>query len=333
MFRRNHTNIPIPHVHMYSVSHDNMIGFPYIIMDYVHGSTAFDQSMALGDPMCVPEEYQAHFFAQVARIMVELASIRFGCVGSVFQLDQTAGRVDQGLYSKFGVGPFADTNTGNYMRHQHFYADYPVTLAAKLNIDNPKHSDLEPVGSGIARALKQQRFAQVEPESADFPLVNLELGTHNILVDASYTILSVIDWDSTFALPAAASYMFPFCSGAEPGVPGATVEVSPICPPLNDKRLRACNAFARAYAEAAMAQSQSPPQRLLKGVPFEYLVAYRFRHGVLSGHAFWSKEALAFRCLLFLRAKQDWVDEAWVPGLQWLLDHSDEDVREAYVVT
>jgi len=298
MFPRNYTSIPIPHVHMYSVAHNNMIGFPYIIMDYVHGTTAFDQSM---DPMCVPDEYQAHFFAQVARIMVELASIRFDCIGSVFQLYQTAGRVEQGLYSKFAIGPCADTNTGNYMRYQDFYAYYPMTLAAKLNINDSKHSDLEPVGSGIARALKQQKFAQSEPESADFPLVNLELGTHNILVDASYTILSVIDWDSTFALPQAASYMFPFCSGAEPGVPGATVQVSPICPPLNEKRRKVCNAFTRAYREAAKAQSHSPPQRLSRGTTFETRAASRLGHDDSSSHAFWSKEALAFRCLLFLR--------------------------------
>lgn len=294
-----------------------MLGFPYMIMDYVHGSTAFDQSMALGDPMRVPDEYQAHFFAQVARIVVELASIRFPAIGSIIQLDQTAGRLDEGLYSRFTVGPCAATNTGNYMRSTDFYTDYPMALAAKLNMNDPKHSDLEPVGSSIARALKQQRFAQSEPEIGGFPLVNLELGTHNILVDASYTIVSVIDWDSTFALPAAASYMFPFCSGAEPGVPGAAVEVSPICPPLNDERRKACHAFTRAFEVAVKAQARSSPPTPRSS----------------RGHGFWSKEALAFRCLMFLKAKQDWVDEAWVPGLQWLLDHSDDEVRKAYALT
>ena len=215
--------------------------------------------MALGDPMCVPDEYQAHFFAQVARIMVELASIRFPAIGSVQQVDKTTDdreRRFEGVYSDFYVGTCAGTNTGNYIRQSHFYTDYPKALATKLDISDPKHSDLEPVGFGIARALAQQRFARYEPEPEGFSLVNLELGTHNILVDTSYTIVGVIDWDSTLALPAAAIYMFPFCSGAEPGVPGATVEVSPICPPLNDKRRKVCNAFARAFAEAAEAHPQ-----------------------------------------------------------------------------
>jgi hypothetical protein len=308
-----------------------------MIMDYIHGSTAFDQSMALGDPMRVPDEYQAHFFAQVSRIMVELASIRFPAIGSVLKVDKSAdhGQIgdEEGLHSEFTTGLCADTYTGPYSNSSDFYNSYPAALAAKLNLHKPEQSSPEPVGSGIARVLKQLQSAQVNSETEGFSLVNLELGTHNILVDASYTIVSVIDWDSTFALPEAASYMFPFCSGAEPGVPGATVEVSPICPPLNDQRRGICNAFTRAFADALKTQLQSQTRSTSTRTMPSRLTSSLTADNGSAGGGFWSKEALAFRCLMFLKAKQDWVDDAWVPGLQWLTDHSDEDVRRAYALS
>lgn len=273
-------------------------------MDYIDGSTAFELSTLYGDPMRVPSQYQSYFFSQLAGIMVELASLRFPAIGSITSRE---GSTD---VSDMVIGPCADTFTGPYKTSEDFYAEYPTAIAETLNIRNGASKQL--VGLGIAAELKKimlEGRAKSTPDNEDpFVLVNLEMGTHNVLVDSLYTIVGIIDWDSTFSFPVEAAHMFPSCTGAEPGVPGATEEVSFICPPLNDERRAVCEAFASAVHHAAQARAATASDAGSALKP----------DLTLTKAGFFTKEALAFRPLMFLKAKQDWVDEAWVPGLQHL---------------
>lgn len=284
-------------------------------MDYVSASTAFDLAMKTGNPMEIPKQFQAHFFSQIARIMVELASITFTSIGSVIAAEDDE--------QNYVIGPYADTMTGPYSSAKAFYNSYPLALANRLQLRSADPLEEEVVGTHLAQTFQQ--LAAQTTSSTDvlqtplFSLVNLELGTHNILVDADYNVLGVIDWDSTFAMPNAGAHMFPFCSGAEPGVPGATTEVSPVCPPLNDERRQTCNAFAQAVEEAALVRHNT--RLVMEGERPDCIMTHDM---------FFSREALALRSLMFLKAKQTWVDEAWPQGIQWLVSSTDETLKSWY---
>lgn len=51
----------------------------------------------------------------------------------------------------------------------------------------------------------------------------------------------------------------------------------------------------------------------------------------LTKRGFFSKEAVAFRSLVYVKMRQDFVNMAWVRGLQWLSERSEEEVLEWYL--
>lgn len=271
-------------------------------MDYVHGTTALELSAAAGNFMHVPAQYVDHYYAQIAQIMVELASLRFERIGSIF-CDLSSGDID-----KVEIGPIAQIGEGPYETAQKFFTRYPAAIAKTLYND-PVASDSG--GAEVIRRVPHLCGAREISTShlKSYGLVNLELGTHNVLVNATYDILSVIDWDSVVAAPSAVLHQFPWCVGADPGIPG----IGPLMVFGDwDGRMEMCRKFANVLGQAS-------DIRVKQG-----------KEPTFSAIDFFSKEALAFRALAYFRVKQRWVDEHWVPGLDWLQRCSDEELLDWY---
>jgi hypothetical protein len=199
-------------VHAYSLANGNAVGFPYIIMDYVHGTTALELSTAAGNYMHVPAQYLNHYYTQMAKIMVELASLRFECIGSLI------GNISSDNVGEVKVGPIAETGEGPYQTALEFYTNYPKALARALYNDSMA---TDSGGSEIIRRLPILSLGAAAESSSSkvstYGLTNLEMGTHNVLVNASFDILAVIDWDSVIAAPHAVLHQFPWCIGGDPG--------------------------------------------------------------------------------------------------------------------
>jgi hypothetical protein len=75
-----------------------------------------------------------------------------------------------------------------------------------------------------------------------------------------------------------------------------------------DGRIDMCRKFAMILEKAAEVETTEEEQRLFSAVEF------------------FSKDALTFRALAFFRVKQKWVDEQWIPGLDWMERCSDGDL-------
>ena len=71
-----------------------------------------------------------------------------------------------------------------------------------------------------------------------FGLAHYDLNANNILVDRSFKILAIIDWDSVIAVPDAALYRVPFLLGMDCPVPGG-IETHPAI----IKRRQLCQRF------------------------------------------------------------------------------------------
>jgi hypothetical protein len=296
---RSRSSIPIPKIHTYSISNENAIGFPYIIMDYVHGTTAFNLSVAAGNPTHIPIQYFDHYSAQIAKIMVELASMRFERIGSLI------GNLSPDAIDDARIGPIAETGEGPYDTAQKFYTKYPAVLARVLYNDSMASDS---GGSEVIRRLPSFLGTireESRSEEVTYGLTNFELGTNNVLVNSSFDVLAVIDWDSVIAAPRAVLHHFPWCIGADPGIPGAG--------PIRafgdwNGRMDMCKEFARVVGRVANVEVDQGKERSFSAIEF------------------FGKEALGFRALAFFRVKQRWVDEEWVAGLDWMHRCSDGEL-------
>jgi hypothetical protein len=262
-------------------------------MDYVHGSTAFALATIAGNPLAIPAMYVGHYYTQIAAIMVELASIRFDHIGSLTNVGDSS-------LEKVSIGPIAETGSGPYKTAEQFYTHYPAALAKALYDGDATatQSGGKEIIRRLPHLLSTQKQASFSQENT-FGLSNLELGTHNVLVNSSYDVLAVIDWDSVISAPSAVLHQFPWCIGGDPGIPGVgPVDVFGEW----EGRLELCGRFAAAVERAEELGAQTRKEGKI----------------LFERRGFFGKEALAFRALAFFRVKQSWVDDQWIPGLDWL---------------
>ncbi|KUJ09076.1 uncharacterized protein LY89DRAFT_319229 [Mollisia scopiformis] len=276
-YLRAKTTIPIPRIYAYSLQNDNTIGFPYIIMDYIHGTTAFHLSAKFGNPLSIPARYLNHYYTQVTKITRELASLQFALIGSL------TGDPDSVTMDEVKIGPIAETGEGPYETAQDFYTNYPAAIAGAL------YSDPQAPDSGGCETIRrlpgllQTCIEETCPQEVIYSLTNLEMGTHNILVNNSFDILAVIDWDTVIAALSAVRHQFPWCIGGDPGIPG----IGPIKAFGEwEERLEMCRVFAAISERSIDEEVKDGKERLF------------------SAAKFFSKEALAFRALAFFRIKQ-----------------------------
>jgi hypothetical protein len=273
------------------------------MMDYVHGTTAFNLSVAAGNGLTIPGQYVDHYYAQIAEIMVELASFQFDQIGSLI------GNLSSNSIDEYTIGPIAEIGEGPYDTANDFYIGYPAALARSLYNDStaPDSGGSETI-CRLPELLNTAREASSSHKGL-YSLANLELGTHNVLVNTSFDVLGVIDWDTVIAVPSTVLHQFPWCIGGDPGIPG----LGPI-PAFGDwdKRMEMCKKFAEVVESVANRKAKEGQMK------------------IFSANEFFSKEALIFRALAFFRVKQNWVDEQWGPGLVWLHNCSDYDILRWY---
>ncbi|KJZ73501.1 hypothetical protein HIM_07057 [Hirsutella minnesotensis 3608] len=313
-FLRRKTDIPIPEVYAYNLDTPNPVGCPFIIAQHVHASTAEHMSKAYpGHHEGVPPRYQHKFFKQLAGIMVKLASVRLPKIGSITRTE--------GSKDRFVIGPLVETGTGPYDSAVDFYRDYPRALHKKLA------QEADPV-SGQREVLQAfQALASTFTHQATttcgkrpdegFGLANYNLGLENILVDSDFNVLAVTDWSSVASMPDAALHRLPFLMGVDCLVPGLA---EPHHAALERQQL------AQQLAETAEMVSQlhcANSRQASRGKK----TSFQFNR-----RAFFCKEALAHRAMVYVQLRQGRVNREWLKGLKWMLKHSDADVKHFYLL-
>ncbi|GAB1311967.1 hypothetical protein MFIFM68171_02177 [Madurella fahalii] len=305
-FVRQNTDIPIPRVYAHDLDDQNAVGCPFSIIEYIHGNTAEDVSRTYpGKHEGIPAQFQEKFWRQVAKIMVQLASIRLPKIGSIIRDSSNS----------FVVGPLIETGSGPYDSAAEFYTDYPLALSKSLGEQPVRWQDELVQAFRSLAATFPPPAARVGNGSTDgFGLANYDLNPNNILVDREFNVLAVIDWDSVVSVPDAALHRFPFLMGVDCAVPG----VVGIHPAVMQREQ-----LGRRFAEAVEAVGQEPAANDCKG-------ANKRQTYELTRSGFFSKEAVAFRSLINVKMKLDWVNHTWLQGLRWLSEHDELQVAQFY---
>lgn len=190
------TSLPIPHVHAYDCANNNVLGHPYVIMDYVHGTRLID---VWNEPSWWSgERTKQRLLASIAGYMVELSKHEFDHIG---RLDRTE---PGGTYhvvpfpahsifdhdfkpSKPQFGPFISTHT--FLRtvlEEHWNgADCSLPVKALVAI--------------------LQMYLGIIPDArydgAPFVLGHPDLDSQNIILDDAGDVVAFIDWDGIATYP------------------------------------------------------------------------------------------------------------------------------------
>ncbi|KAK3181218.1 hypothetical protein K4F52_007494 [Lecanicillium sp. MT-2017a] len=306
-FHSQNTDIPIPRVYAYDLSDQNAVGCPFSILEYINGNTAEEVSRTYpGEHEGIPAQFEEKLWRQVAKIMVQLASIRLPKIGSIIRDGS----------SSFVAGPLVETGSGPYDSSAEFYADYPLALSKSLGEQPVSGQDELVQAFRLLADSFPSPVARVGDGSAEgFGLANFDLNPNNILVDREFNVLAVIDWDSVVSVPDAALYRFPFLMGVSCAVPGVVDSH-----PAVMKRERLGRRFAEVVEEVAREQAGNDSRGVNK----------RPTH-LLTKSGFFSKEAVAFRSLIYAKMRQDHVNNTWLQGLKWLSEQSEVQVAQFYL--
>ncbi|VDB92620.1 unnamed protein product [Peniophora sp. CBMAI 1063] len=203
----SHTGIPIPKIHAYSCDRDNVLGYPYIVMDFVPAkrlvSVWNDASWWTGS------RSRDRVLEQMASHMVDMARLKFDTIGRLDYID--ASQPDKGVH----VVPFHEHPDWE----EHDFIEPPPGLAAWQA--ERAHLEFGPFTSTYAwlRAMLEERrrfdkgkdlvvlqlLLGVVPETTydggPFVFVHGNLDSQNVLVDDEGNIAAIIDWDDTFVGP------------------------------------------------------------------------------------------------------------------------------------
>ncbi|POR31014.1 Uncharacterized protein TPAR_08762 [Tolypocladium paradoxum] len=310
-FVRQNTDIPIPAVYAYDLDDQNAVGCPFSIIEYIHGNTAEEVSRAYpGDHEGIPAQFAEKFWRQIAKTMIQLASVRLPKIGSIIRSETDSG--------SFIVGPLVETGSGPYDSAGEFYADYPVALSKSLGEGSRQTSgqgELVRAFQSLAAAFPTPSARAGDGSAAGFGLANYDLNPNNVLVDREFNVLAVIDWDSVVAVPDAALYRFPFLMGIGCAVPGE-VDTHPAA--IKREQL------GRQFAEVVETVGRGLGEDDCEGANKQPTI-------LLGKSGFYSKEAVAFRSLIYCKMRQDWVNSEWLTGLKWLSEHDETDVARFYL--
>ncbi|KAI0424085.1 kinase-like domain-containing protein [Xylaria sp. FL1042] len=200
-FLKSKTTIPVPEVFVYDHDPSNRIGAPYMLIEYIHGSTASDLWSIKN---CAPSTYgtpeqDRKFRQQLAKIQAQLLAFQFPQIGSLYY-DKEADSFYIGQDIDIGKGPW--TSSADYYRD---LTDVFMKRDAARRHVVPKRRTYFCTPVLLNHLMSIHGTGKTGPYS----LINRDLGAHNVLVDNEFNIVGVIDFDGVFAGPPEAVAQYP----------------------------------------------------------------------------------------------------------------------------
>ncbi|KAJ3573390.1 hypothetical protein NPX13_g4721 [Xylaria arbuscula] len=214
-FLKSKSKIPVPEVFAYSHECSNQIGAPYMLIEYIKGTTAADLSFLQGSEPAMfgtPDQDQK-FRQQMAKIQAQMLTFKFPKIGSLYY--------DEGTGS-FYIGPDIETGKGPWISSSDYYRDLAEHLVTDALLNCPKFSTEN--NSFVAPTLLNHLMnIYCQGSSGPYTLTNRDFGPHNILVDNDFNIVGVIDFDGVFAAPTEVAAQYPTLSNMSLEPPGVEV--------------------------------------------------------------------------------------------------------------
>ncbi|KAK2798822.1 hypothetical protein FQN49_008965, partial [Arthroderma sp. PD_2] len=206
-YLRNETPISVPEVYHCDASLDNTVGVPYILMDYIHGTTAKAlqearrrQDYTFGTPI-----QDAYFRKQLALVQVALATKKFHQIGRP--------RPDDNGDFKIGA---METDL-KFASHSEYY-DH-VTKKAIQDAASKAPADSQDV-TILVPIIFKSLIPRWSIHSGPFGMTHTGLGAHNVLVNERFEILALIDPEGLMAAPIEIQAQLPYFLGLQMEPPG-----------------------------------------------------------------------------------------------------------------
>ncbi|KAH9906919.1 hypothetical protein F4778DRAFT_723997 [Xylariomycetidae sp. FL2044] len=225
------TTIPIPKVHAYSTTADNLIGMPFIVMDYVEGQTLKDLGFRRGKHWVElydrsPTEATKHLHRQLADVHIQLRRLEFPRIGALgvpsgtgslittdpddIQVCNRPLSLEMALQEAEGFDPSALVKPKKTYSTAREFVDALMWLADNKLDKNPDLLlDEKEAMSVLYAAHHFKQFINDEwlrdaANDGPFVLMHGDMNVHqgNILFDDKYNIVAVLDWEWSMIVPA-----------------------------------------------------------------------------------------------------------------------------------
>lgn len=170
-------------IHGYDIGSE-IISWSFVLIDYIPGKSAQEQ---LGK--ATPEQ-DTYLLKQMAGIQVELANVRMGEIGSIFESSDG-----------YIVGPDIKTNQGPFTIPKEYYDAVATQRNRRCSLQRATESekldagDLPLLFSAYINAIPYNYIEK------DFGLANKDLGLHNLIVDKEFKVVGIIDLDFIISAP------------------------------------------------------------------------------------------------------------------------------------
>jgi len=177
-FVRQHSTIPIPKIHGYSLDNENGVGAPYILMDALPGKTITLLPL-------VDDQHKAHVYRQVASLMLQINRLpRWPKIGMIQRADIGALYISELLLAM----------PNDHRRPAKSSAKVFFDLRSKCFLDRKiAEGNIDKIA--IAWLYREATPYFLQPEmDGQFPLCHADFSNCNILYGDDYNVTGVIDW-------------------------------------------------------------------------------------------------------------------------------------------
>ena len=198
------STVPVPTVHHFDSSMNNIIHVPHIMMSFMHGRLLDEVWWDDSHSMAKQQQVRFRILQTLARAMAELSKFTFS-QGGALQFDSNGDVINIGgarvpdchaMYNFNGAGEDIYRAKGP--------TNNPVSdilfMLRKRAITN-KDSALERGRLKVLRMFSEWIMEDRIFDEEEFVLAHPDLDTQNILVQDDDTICGVLDWDGVAAVP------------------------------------------------------------------------------------------------------------------------------------
>lgn len=185
------TDISTPRVHLFEPRSDSSVKAPFMLMDCLEGNVGMDLSMR------IPPEHNHTFLRELAHIHVQLSKVQLPRIGTIVSINED-GTCQQGAIPGLG-GPF---NTATeFFKAWADKTKFGMTDKQLQTASGQYAAEIVPGISSFPKSIANLANRLSVCDQGPFPLCHGDFGHNNVIVDDSYHILGVIDWETAFAGP------------------------------------------------------------------------------------------------------------------------------------
>ncbi|WEW61693.1 hypothetical protein PRK78_007185 [Emydomyces testavorans] len=203
------TTIPIPHVYGYSITTDNILGLPFLLIDYIEGNTLYSTNIR-----ALERTQRNHLYAQIGDVYIQLYRQQFDRVGAL-TLDEHGNWIfanNRPLTIDINEQEVSGLDFCCYLPPDHTFnstIDYVYMIMRLIFNDFYRGRDCI-INQDDAQwylysiyTLQSILMEWVHPQynHGPFVLMHGDLRPPNIVVDDDLNIVSILDWEWSHTVP------------------------------------------------------------------------------------------------------------------------------------